>query len=160
MESRFETMQEKKLIGKRMRMSLLDNKTPNLWKSFMVDKHQIKNAVNTDLYSMQIYDTDYFLNFNPGKEFVKYAMVEVENFEEIPNGMEAFTLQKGLYVVFTYRGPASGGGKAFQYIFQEWMPSSEYSIDNRPHFELLGVNYKNEDPDSEEEIWIPIKKNV
>ena len=26
-----------------------------------------------------------------------------------------------------------------------------------PHFEILGAQYKNNEPDSEEEIWIPIQ---
>jgi AraC family transcriptional regulator len=35
--------------------------------------------------------------------------------------------------------------------------SKEYELDDRPHFEILGDKYKNNDPNSEEEIWIPIK---
>lgn len=45
----------------------------------------------------------------------------------------------------------------FQYIFGTWLPASGYYLDNRPHFEILGHKYKNNDPDSEEEIWIPVK---
>ncbi|MDP5096829.1 MAG: GyrI-like domain-containing protein [Flavobacterium sp.] len=40
------------------------------------------------------------------------------------------------------------------------MPNSEYQLDNRPHFEILGAKYKNNAPDSEEEIWIPIKRKA
>jgi AraC family transcriptional regulator len=29
-------------------------------------------------------------------------------------------------------------------------------LDDRPHFEVLGEKYKNNDPTSEKEIWIPI----
>jgi predicted transcriptional regulator YdeE len=32
--------------------------------------------------------------------------------------------------------------------------------DDRPHFEVLGKNYKNNDPVSEEEIWIPVRARV
>ena len=35
-----------------------------------------------------------------------------------------------------------------------------YTLDDRPHFEILGEKYKNQDPDSEEELWIPIKPKV
>jgi AraC family transcriptional regulator len=35
------------------------------------------------------------------------------------------------------------------------LPGSEYFLDNRPHFEVLGDKYKNNDPTSEEEIWKP-----
>jgi len=33
-------------------------------------------------------------------------------------------------------------------------------LDNRPHFEVLGEKYKNGDPESEEEIWIPVKEKA
>jgi AraC family transcriptional regulator len=36
------------------------------------------------------------------------------------------------------------------------MPTSKFKIDDRPHFEVLGKKYRNDDKDSEEEIWIPI----
>jgi AraC family transcriptional regulator len=158
MKSRIETISERKLVGKRMKMSLLENRTPILWKNFMVERHQIKSSVNNDLYSLQVYDSDYFTNFNPGREFIKYAMVEVENFDLIPNQMEAFTLPGGLYVVFTYKGLPREGAKAFQYIFNEWIPNSNYIVDSRPHFELLGEKHNNNSPASEEDIWIPIRK--
>jgi AraC family transcriptional regulator len=71
--------------------------------------------------------------------------------------MESFLLTGGLYAVFIHKGSASAGPKTFQYIFGTWIPNSIYDVDNRPHFEILGNKYKNEDPDSEEEVWIPIK---
>jgi AraC family transcriptional regulator len=42
-------------------------------------------------------------------------------------------------------------------MLTEWLPNSAYALDDRPHFEALGEQYKNNDPNSEEEIWIPIK---
>jgi AraC family transcriptional regulator len=38
-----------------------------------------------------------------------------------------------------------------------WLPGSDFVLDTRPHFEVLGDQYKNNDTTSEEEIWIPIK---
>jgi AraC family transcriptional regulator len=157
MEPRIDTISEKKLLGKRMSMSLSNNKTRELWQSFMSRRKEIKNAIGTDLYSMQILDSSYFSNFNPAKEFEKWAVTEVGDFDNVPVGMETFILPTGLYAVFLHKGPASAGPKTFQYIFATWLPKSEYTLDNRPHFEILGEKYKNEDPDSEEEIWIPVK---
>jgi AraC family transcriptional regulator len=71
--------------------------------------------------------------------------------------MEAFTLTGGLYAVFLYKGVSAAAAEAFQYILGNWLPNSEYTLDIRPHFEILGEKYKNNDPDSEEEIWIPVK---
>jgi AraC family transcriptional regulator len=71
--------------------------------------------------------------------------------------MQSFLLPGGLYAVFHYKGLPSEGAKTFQYIFGTWLPGSEYALDNRPHFEVLGERYNNNSPDSEEEIWIPVK---
>ena len=70
--------------------------------------------------------------------------------------MEALILPSGLYAVFHYKG-SSSDNSIYQYIFGTWIPNSDYDLDDRPHFEVLGDRYKNNDPNSEEEIWIPIK---
>jgi predicted transcriptional regulator YdeE len=41
MNHRIETLTEKKLIGKRMRMSVSGNKTGDLWRSFMPRRKEI-----------------------------------------------------------------------------------------------------------------------
>ena len=105
---------------------------------------------------MQVYKPTYFADFKPTNEFEKWATVEVTNFESVPTNMETFSLAGGLYAVFDYKG-SSNDPSIFQYIFGTWLPGSDYFLDDRPHFEVLGDKYKNNDPTSEEEIWIPIK---
>jgi AraC family transcriptional regulator len=157
MEPRIETLTEKKLIGKHLTMSLAANKTGELWKSFMQRRSEIQNNVGDKLYSMQVHGPGYFESFDPHKTFEKWATTEVSNFNEVPSGMETFVLPGGLYAVFLYKGNEAGAGAMFQYIFANWLPASNYGLDNRPHFEVLDEKYKNGEPDSEEEIWIPIK---
>lgn len=157
MNFRIENLPEKKLVVLTQKMSISENKTFLLWNSFMKRKGEIQNTIGSDLYSIQIYESDYFDRFNPKKEFLKMAGLEVSSFENIPDSMEAFVLKSGKYAVFEYKGNPKNGGEAFQYIFQEWFPNSDFSLDNRPHFEILGTKYKNDSDESEEEIWIPIK---
>ena len=158
MKPRIETLPEKELIGIRTKMTFSNNTTGELWRKFMPRRKEITNAVNTDLISMQVYDKSFdFEEFDLSRPFEKWAAVEVPNFGTIPNGMETFTLPEGLYTVFIHKGGASKGSETFQYIFGTWLPNSEYLLDNRPHFEMLGEKYKNEDPTSEEEVWIPIQ---
>lgn len=140
-----------------MIMSFSDNKTGELWRSFMPRRKEIQNNIGIELYSMQIYAPLFFNNFNPNTAFEKWAAIEVTNFDTVPNEMEAFVLPGGLYAVFLYKGIASEAAKTFQYILGTWLPTSGYALDTRPHFEILGEKYKNNDPDSEEEIWIPIR---
>jgi AraC family transcriptional regulator len=157
MQPRIETLKDKKLIGKRITMSLVNNKTGELWKSFMPRRREIINNLTNDLISMQVYKPTHFSNFNPANEFEKWATVEVADFDNVPGEMETFTLTRGLYAVFEYKGSSNDPG-IFQYIFGTWIPNSNYLLDDRPHFEALGEKYKNADPDSEEEIWIPIRQ--
>ena len=122
-------------------------------------RKQIHGQVSADLFSMQVYDSNYdFEHFDPAAHFEKWAAAEVENNTSVPDQMEAYTLPGGLYAVFLHQGPASDGEKTFRYIFGTWLPSSGYLLDNRPHFEILGAKYKNDSPDSEEEVFIPIRK--
>jgi len=147
---------EKKLVGLKLKMSLIDNKTGQLWGRFGPLIKSIPNKVSQDKISMQIYGAYYYSKFDPGREFEKWATVEVENFDAIPKELDRYILQAGDYAVFDYKG-SSSDYSIYQYIFWEWLPKSNFQIDDRPHFEVLGAKYKNNDPDSEEEIWIPIK---
>ncbi|WP_420401256.1 GyrI-like domain-containing protein [Flagellimonas sp.] len=157
MEPQITELKEKQLVGMRTSMSLVHNKTFELWGKFRSRIHEIENRVSSDFISMQVYDPSYFINFNPTNNFVKWASVEVQDHENIPDGMARFTLKSGTYAVFHYKG-SSADTSIFQYIFMEWLPNSKYVLDDRPHFEVLGSKYKNNDPNSEEEIWIPIKE--
>ena len=156
MKPRIEIAEEKKLVGHHLKMSLSNNKTGQLWGQFAPRIKEIKNKISTDKISMQVYPPLYYQEFNPTTEFEKWATVEVSDFENMPNGMISFILKGGLYAVFDYKG-SSTDHSIFQYIFSTWLPNSQYVVDDRPHFEVLGSKYKNNDPDSEEEIWIPIR---
>lgn len=158
MNPEIRTLPTKKLIGKSLEMSYMNNRTGELWRSFMPRRKEITNNIGSELYSMQIYNSIFdFQNFNPNDNFTKWAAVEVTDFEQIPENMESYTLKGGLYAVFLHKGSSLDFQRTFQHIFSVWLPNSDYQIDDREHFELLGEKYKNESPDSEEEIWIPIK---
>jgi AraC family transcriptional regulator len=159
LEPRIEILPEKKFVGKRIKMSFSNNQTHELWKSFMPSRREIKNNIGSDLYSVEVYEPLYFNNFNPEKEFDKWAAVEVTDFEKVPDDMDTLILPRGLYAVFVHKGAASKGPETYQYIFGTWLPASDFLLDNRPHFAVMGEKYKNDDPDSEEEVWIPVKKH-
>ena len=157
MEPRFEFLSEKKLVGVHLRMSLVDNKTRELWASFMPRREEVMSRRGSDFFNLQVYESDHYLKFNPARAYDAWALVEVNAHDLIPEGMEKFIIPEGEYAVFIHKG-ANTAANTFQYIFSQWLPISDYLLDNRPHFEVLGVKYKNNDPNSEEEVWIPIKK--
>ena len=147
-----------KLIGKKLTFTYADYRAFELWSNFMPRLKEIKNVVGTDLYNIQI-NPDNF-DFNPNTPFVKWAAIAVSSFDFIPADMEILEISEGLYAVFNYKGNQSNAAAFFNLIYTEWLPKSDFELDNRPHFEILGDKYKNNAPDSEEEIWIPIKRKV
>ena len=158
MEPRIEMLDPKHLVGVRMEMSLSNNKTAELWQSFMPRRAEVKNRLTTDFISMQKYGENW--NFAPDSLFKKWATVEVSTFSEIPANMETYLLPSGKYAVFIHHGPASEAAKIMQYIFSQWLPKSKYGLDSREHFEILPEGYSPADPEATEEIWVPIKETL
>jgi AraC family transcriptional regulator len=160
MEPKIVIFKETKLVGRKINMSLANNKTVELWRSFSPRLKEIKNSINSDLYSVEIYpDTTFFEKFDPTMEFEKWAAIEVSDFDKIPDEMGQLIIPDGQYAVFHYQGKPSEAQETFHFIYGTWLPNSEYEMDDRPYFALMGEKYKGETSDSEEEFWIPIKKN-
>lgn len=161
MFKKIQQLETKLLCGLDIEMSIADNRTGQLWSSFMPQKKAIKNSVSTDLYSMQVYDkgTD-FKTMKPTSVFTKWAAIEVSDHSSIPSTLKPYVLNSGLYAVFIHIGLPQDFPKTFGYIFKDWLPNAAYDIDEREHFELLSENYRPDDPMAEEEIWIPVKEKV
>ena len=154
-------LNKKKLIGYSCKMNFVENKTADLWRQLMPLLNEIENKISANLFSVQLYDADYNFNqFNASTQFTKWAAAEVSTFKDISANMEMLIIEEGLYAVFLHKG-SNQDNSTFEYIFQKWIPTSnEYALDIRPHFEVLGKYYKNGDPSSQEEIWIPIKVKI
>ncbi|AEL25467.1 GyrI-like domain-containing protein [Cyclobacterium marinum] len=151
MQAQIIMMNAKQLVGFNSPMSIMRNKTQALWKRFMK-----QNTIeSSEFIAMQIYGPDYFSTFDPTKAFQQWACVEVDNLELIPEEMAPVLIPAGLYAKFNYKGPSTDHS-IYDYIYRQWLPKSKYTIDNRPHFQVMGEKYSNTSSDSEEEIWIPI----
>ncbi len=148
-------LEAKKLIGMSLQMSLTENKTYQLFSSFMPRRMELNRLNKNEVLDLRVYTKDYFKQFNPANPFVKWALVEVTDFEHLPEGMQAFELQGGTYAVFKVKG--SQGPALFQYIFGTWLPQSAYTLDDRPHFEILQATGKPNDPETDEYYYIPVK---
>lgn len=156
MEPRFATLSPKMFIGQKLTMSLTSNRTGDLFRSFMPRRKEVKKLKGQIVYDLRVYPAGYFLSFNPATEFIKWALVEVEEVKDVPQEMEVFHLVGGEYAIFK---PANGTHDPgiFQYIFTQWLPKSSFVLDDRPHFERLDPKGIRNNPEAEEEYWIPIK---
>ncbi len=155
-EPRFEEIQCTQLVGLGDEMSLVQDNTPSLWKNFIPRLKEIPNRAGEDLYAVQAYPPGYFQSFQPTRLFKKWAAAAVSDDPSVPDGFEKISLN-GLYAIFEYQGLRSDFGIAYRKILTEWLPASAYELDDRCHFERLDHRYKQNDPESVEEIWIPIR---
>ncbi|MBL7930485.1 MAG: GyrI-like domain-containing protein [Bacteroidia bacterium] len=162
MEQRFETIPAKKFIGLKIMSSVVkEPESARIWPQFMPRRKEISSIKGNEVYALTVYPGDYFQkSFDPNAPFEKWATVEVNDFNSVPMGMETLESSGGLYAVFSYKGSVTEAYKALQYIYMSWLPSSDYLADGRPHMAVMGEKYKNNDPESEEEFWIPVKKKT
>ena len=146
------TIKSKTVVG--MKSAMHHNEFGNivaLWKRFMPKQNAISNRLNAEFIALQIYD-----DFNAmEKPFAIWACVEVSSFNAIPDGMASFRILEGDYAVFLHKG--MDASKTYLQIMTEWLPNSDYEIDERPHFQVMGEAYKNGSPDSEEDFYVPIR---
>lgn len=156
-EPRIENLAKIQLVGKRITMSMVGNRTAELWKSFMPDRSSVLYRTDENYYSVEIYPEQFFNQFNPNATFEKWAAVKVSQAENIPESMEVLEIPAGTYAVFPFKGVPANVPQFMQYVYGRWLPKSGYQLDNRPHFGLMGEKYKNNDPDSEEDFWIPVR---
>lgn len=157
MQPRIETIRARKLVGIRQEMSLAENLTAQLWRSFMPRRHEVKNLSTNEYISMQVYSKTDGQPFSPTTVFEKWAVVEVSTRNDVPVGMESYSLPGGQYAVFIHNGPASAAPKTMRHIFGKWLPNSKYELDDREHFEVLPEGYDSLDQHAREEVWIPVR---
>lgn len=156
MQPRFETLAPKILVGQQQTMSLVKNTTGALFSAFMPRRKEIANLTDQFVYDLRVYPPGYFTAFSPANPFVKWVLVEVDEVGKQPAGMEVFHLLGGEFAVFR-AADGRTDPNVFQYIFGQWMPNSNYVLDDRPHFERLDPKGIKNNPEADEEYWIPIK---
>ncbi|MEP7214284.1 MAG: GyrI-like domain-containing protein [Acidobacteriota bacterium] len=154
---RIEEIDERKLVGIKIRTSIAENPNRELWQRFKPLARNIRGRESTDFYSVEVFDAaTSFENFTPETQFEKWAAVDVSGLDDVPDEMEALTLS-GTYAVFLHTGLPSDFPATSEYIFGEWIPASAYVVDQRPHFEIMAADYLPDDAEATEEIYVPIK---
>lgn len=154
-EPRIEILSPRMLVGMRMDMSMVRDRTSDLWRSFGPRIRTVTGRVTDGTVALRRYRaaTDVF---DPEAVFERWAGVEVSGHEAVPEGLETCRIAGGLYAVVNHRGPASDLS-TFRSFFQEWLPASAFDLDQRPHFELLPASYEPWSPDATEECFIPVR---
>jgi len=157
-EPRIIDFPETRLIGSRIRMSFVNDRTSELWRGFRPAAASIIGRIGGEMYSVKVYGEPYsFSDFDPAAEFDKWAAVAVNTDAEGRDGLEFLTVPAGKYAEFIHVGPAALATRTFGFIFGQWLPSSGFELDLRPHFEILPEGYDPFDKNASERVLVPIR---
>lgn len=156
-EPRIVQLQDQAIVGVAGFISFTRFDVAPLWQALMPVYAAIPHVQNQTRLSVAVYPNNFFESFNPEQTFQKWAAVPVTMIESsLPQPCTSMTIPSGMYAVFQHKGNFEAFAHTVQYIHNQWLPQSPYQLDNRPHFEILTDTYKNNHPDSEEEVWIPV----
>lgn len=128
--------------------------------------HELKNTMNklkrvnpSAMYGLEDYTNDFI---SEPLQFYYMAAVDVEEDTNIPDGMCKIKIPQALYAVFTVNGNNANGeiGKAFKYIYDIWLPNSEYCLDENLliDFEYYDERWDCQSKSAQLDIYIPVKK--
>ncbi|MFD1314213.1 GyrI-like domain-containing protein [Namhaeicola litoreus] len=146
------------LVGMKMNTNLQKNEAVSLWKKFKPRVKEISNRKDDRFYSLQNYHHFDPIQFTSETDFDRWAAVEVEKIGQIPEGMESILIPQGSYATFVHTGTVMDFSKALFYFFSQWLPDSDYVLENHPHFEVFDHRYLGpHNPNSIEDVFIPIK---
>ena len=153
------TIKPKLLVGMHMLTSLDENQTVALWQQFMPRRTEIPDTLSKDLYSVSLFGHELqYGTFDANTKFEKWAAMAVSDLGVLPDNMAPLLVSGGLYARFIHYGTYASFSETLDLMYRQWLPNSGYQLDNRAHFEVMTEKYLGpSDPNSEEEIWIPIK---
>lgn len=129
-----------------------------IWAKFISLKDEIPGTVDQSCYGIHFTDKDYDPKAMKGSKY--FVGMEIREKVELPEGLSLHEVPGGHYAVFDYIGSINGIGKAYGYIFGEWLAASNYTPAMSDMFERYDESYAGDSDKSMVEIWIPVQKRA
>jgi len=152
----FIELSAKKMVGCCIYTTGNQTDFPSIWNVFMKRKKEIPSTVNqSPTYAVEFYGEEFF---SEGKWFYM-PCVEVESLDSIPMYMVGKTIPAARYAVFEHKGGVEGIHDLFQYIYKEWLPTSEFELAYPFDMEVYDERFLGIDnSESILSIYVPVKK--
>lgn len=125
-----------------------------LWAHFPAEISSIPNRIIPERYYQIVFWPD---QYDLEGSFLMCA-VEVEDLNHINPSLVGKFLPPARYLRFIHKGCSYNVGLTYQYIYESWLPKTDYKLSLPYNFELYGEKFLGpDDPDSESEIYIPVE---
>jgi AraC family transcriptional regulator len=123
------------------------------WKQVIDEAYTIQNKIQPEKYCQIQYWSD---NQDLGGMFF-FMGVEVSTTENENPLFVMKILPKGRYLKFIHKGLSNKVGHTYSYIYNQFLPDTEYRLTKSFNYEYYGKNYKGPyNEESESEIYIPV----
>lgn len=104
-------------------------------------------------YQMQLWFPDQSLD-----SIYFYIAVEIEKDSHIPIQLTAKIIPPQTYLKFYHKGLSNQVGHTYRYIYEEWLPQTDYLLPHFYNFEYYGEEHLGPyNPNSISEIYIPVE---
>ncbi len=125
-----------------------------VWHRFMQHEAELPGvSPATDHYGVEFYTPD----MEQTHKWFYMACAQVNNLDVIPIRMVAKRLPASTYAVYTVKGGLKNLGAGFRYVYDTWLPNSDYQVAHPYDFELYqDGRFKGDEEDSEVDIYIPV----
>jgi AraC family transcriptional regulator len=131
-------------------------KIPALWQQLLVLWNDIHQRVSDVGYGLCISIDN--------REYFYMAGCAVWDFNERPSVLSPFIIPSQHYAIFTHPGNVTSIRDTIDYAFDQWLPTSGYSLTPKDHnslhfFERYGESFNPVTGLGEIEIWLPVNKH-
>ena len=137
---------EFRVVGIKRTVKPGDNSIKNLWDDFNLRKSEIESVARPDIL---LGLCEYMPDITDEDEFAYITCIEVNGFNNIPEGMVTKNIPHSKYAVFTHRGPIEELKSTYDFIYGY----SGYELAELDTIELYNTN----NASFEFSIYIPIK---
>ncbi len=156
---RIETKEEFVIAGYRKHTKNGFEAIGESWFDLKSNMDSMKRKNEHTMYGFEDYSEEFITE---PLAFYYMAGVEVDKHTELPDGVYRKIIPKSEYAVFTVNGNNANGeiGQAFHYIYNVWLSSSDYCIDEELlfDFEYYDERWDCQHQTAQMDIYIPIKK--
>jgi AraC family transcriptional regulator len=125
-----------------------------LWQSFFKESVLITSRKIPEKY----YQVQFWSDISELGGLYFFVGVEIESIENIPPQFVLKEIPESNYLKFVHKGFSNKVGLTYKYIYNQYLPETEYILDKPFNFEYYGEKYQGPfNPESESEIFIPIQ---
>lgn len=124
------------------------------WQKLLDNAAAIPDRIIPEKY----YQVQYWFADQDTESIFFYIALEVNSYKDIPVQFTAKSLPRQTYLKFLHKGFSNKVGLTYRYIYEQYLPETDYKLPHLFNFEYYGPEHKGPyNEESVSEIYIPVE---